>query len=155
MVDRPRLPTLLLSMVALLSGLFVLACGGDDNGARRTATPRPPAVYTSATGQSASVDPSSGPPGIEVMITGTGWPARASLIIVGDVAAVATTKPYASVTTGADGTFVTRFIFEAAPDSSELKAGRFTFIARSGLTDVELPFQIESRRPVITGPTGG
>lgn len=155
MVIRPKLRALLLiAMTLTLSSLFALGCD-DDKGSQGSTAIRPPAVYTSTTGQSASIDPSSGPPGSEIVITGSGWPARASLIIIGDVTAVATTKPYASVTTGVDGTFTTRFNFELAPDGSELKAGRFTFIARSGALDVELPFQIESRRPVITGPTGG
>jgi hypothetical protein len=145
-----------LSLLLAFAGFALLAaCGGSDSAspsatAVRSAPTRVPARVGAPT---ALLDPNNGPPGTEVTVTGAGWPARGQIQVIGD--ALPRGEPYATVTANEDGTFTAKFRLEKQPSGSDLKTGRFNLIARSGATDVELSFNVETRRPVDNLPGGG
>jgi hypothetical protein len=58
------------------------------------------------------------------------------------------------VTTDGSGSFVARFRLERKADGSELQTGRYDIIARAANVQVDVPFLVETRRP-ITGPGPG
>jgi hypothetical protein len=62
-------------------------------------------------------------------------------------------RPFETVTATADGSFTANFLLEKTPAGEELRVGRYELIARSGTTEVRLPFQVEVRRPL--GNPGG
>jgi hypothetical protein len=113
----------------------------------------PTRVPARTDGPTALLDPVNGPPGTEVTVTGAGWPARGELQVIGDV--LPRGVPYATVMVNEDGTFTAKFRLEKQPSGTDLKTGRFNMIARSGTTDVELSFNVETRRPVDNLPGGG
>ena len=150
MVGRTGLPAL-----ALLAAL-VLACSGGS-GTAGTPAPTARATATAAvatSGPRATIEPTAGPPGVFVSVTGAGWPAGATIVIAG-ASATAASAPYASLSAGTDGSFSARFRLEKAPDGSDLKVGRFDLVVRSGGTEVTLPFLVEVRRPLLPQESGG
>ena len=149
MVARPAL------FLALILGLLSLACGGSDSPdgfqtAVRTPTPR----SRSGSGPTASVDPRSGPPGIQLTVTGSGWPARASVTLTGETAPGKTARPYANLDAEADGSFTAKFRLEKTAAGDDLQVGRYDLIARSGSDEVHIPFLVEVRRPIGGGGPG-
>lgn len=141
----------LASLVVLASSLF--ACGGDDN-SNSGSTSQPTAVATRvSTGPAATLNPKSGPPGIQVTATGTGWPAGVEVAITGGAAG---SKPYTTAFTDRNGGFRASFFLEKKPDGSALETGRYDLIASAGTTNLTIPFLVEVRRPVTgPGPGGG
>jgi hypothetical protein len=149
MVSRRNLFLLLATSVVVL----LAACGGKSNDGIAAPTGQSTAVRP-ASGPTALLDPGNGPPGTEVIVTGSGWPARGEVLVLGGVTPAG--PPYATVRANDDGTFTARFRLETLPNGQDLKVGRFNLIAQSGGAQVVLPFQIESRRPVDNaGPGGG
>jgi hypothetical protein len=147
-----------LAVALAASLLFLIACGGDsdsdaDNAAPQ-ATARPAGASNPvASGPTATLSPRNGPPGTEVTISGSGWPAAATVTVVGESSSGA---PYSTVTTNDQGGFTVQFRLEKQPNGADLQIGRFNLIARSGPTEIVLPFQVDSRRPVQgPGPGGG
>lgn len=147
----------LVSLGIILCIAVFVATGCSSGGESRTVrpTPRPTtAVPTRGSGPQASIDPRSAPPGTEVAILGTGWPALSPILIT---AAENPTNapPYAQLTTDKDGSFVARFRLEKAPDGTALKVGRFNLIARGSTAAITIPFQVETPRPVRNPGDGG
>jgi hypothetical protein len=146
----------------LFAGLLALtlACGGDgassgSPGASST-QPRPTAAPARAvSGPSAVVEPRSGPPGSEVTVTGSGWPSGVQVDLTGVVPAGSKATPYATVLTDGSGAFVAHFRLEKTPDGNELQVGRFDLIARSASAEVDIPFLVETRRPIRNPGPGG
>ena len=151
--------------IALLfaAGLVTLAvaCGGDEKAPSSSSSgestpPRPTTAPTRPTsGPTAVVDPRSGPPGSELTVTGSGWPSGILVDLTGSVAAGVKAPPYATVLTDGSGGFVAHFRLETAPDGAELKVGRFDLVARSASAQVDIPFLVETRRPIRNPGPGG
>jgi hypothetical protein len=150
--------------VVKLSGVLVLvlsvllaACGGsDDSSGRSTSTTRPTSTARPLNGPTAVIEPKSGPPGTQVTISGSGWPASATITIDGVSTTGQTGKAYATVRAANDGTFRSQFLLEKAANGDELQVGRYDFFVRSGASEVDLPFLVEVRRPVrVPGGPGG
>ena len=139
------------AVLALFLALIV-GCGGGGGASSSTTAAR--ATATRATnGPAAAIDPKSGPPGTEITITGSGWPADTVITLT---AVSPDAKPYTTVLTDRSGSFRTRFFIEKKPDGSALETGRFDIIATAGSARVNVPFLVEVRRPVTgPGPGGG
>jgi hypothetical protein len=138
--------------------LLVLACGGSSS-ASPTATIRPtssrPSTPTPA-GPRASIDPRSGPPGTEVTVTGSGWPANAKIDLQARISAAEYATPYETVTADAQGGFNVQLRLEKTPDgTTTLPVGLLDLVAKSASTVVPIPFEVETRRPIAGGGPGG
>jgi hypothetical protein len=149
---------LLFAAIAVVP-LLIAACGGDDDrgsGGNSGSSPpvRTPAAAATASGPSATLSPRNGPPGTEVTVSGSGWTAGATVTVEADLPGQSV--PYSTVTANTQGAFTVQFRLEKQPNGADLQTGRFNLIARSGSTQVVLPFQVDSRRPVQgPGPGGG
>jgi hypothetical protein len=152
---------LLLGIAVIL--LLATGCsgGGDDDSssgapqsgqseARPTAAPTRP-----SNGPVASVDPKSGPPGSEVTVTGSGWPSGVLVDVTGRAPAGVKAPPYTTVVTDGSGGFVAHFRLEKTADGSELAVGRYDLIARTSSVQVDIPFLVETRRPIRNPGPGG
>ncbi len=132
--------------------LSALACGGTE---KVVATPTATAAATPS-GPSVRLEPRSGPPGTEVVVSGSGWAAGATVTVTaleGRRESVA--PPYLTVVTSAEGAFSARFRLEKTPSGAELRVGVLNLIARVDTTEVRLPFLVEVRRPVGSGAGQG
>jgi hypothetical protein len=149
--------TLLLLSAAIVS--LAIACGGNDNAPStpdQSTEARPSSVPTRApTGPTAAVEPRSGPPGSEITITGSGWPAGILIDVTGAVPAGVKAPPFATVVTDGSGGFTAHFRLETTADGAELKVGRYDLIARSSSAQVDIPFLVETRRPIRNPGPGG
>ncbi len=146
-----------LALVALVA-LVIVACGSDDGGGASAPRSRPAATSAPTrptSGPSASVEPKTGPPGTQVEVNGSGWPAKASVVLTGDASPGQTAKPYATVIVRDDGSFLGSFLLEKKADGTELGVGRYDLVIQSGSTEVRVPFQVQTRRPVAPTPSGG
>jgi len=146
-----RLRLFLLAACVLLF-MLVVACGTSSSPS--TAQTQPTARAQTAqrsSGPSARLDPEAGPPGTEVTVSGSGWTANAEVIVIGPVRG----DPYVTTRATPDGSFTAKFRLEKQPDGSELHTGRFQLIARSGATEVQIPFLVETSRPVRRPGDGG
>ena len=145
-------------MVAVVVGcLLSMACGGNDKQpANLTATPRAIATPTKVPeGVQAQVDPRHGAPGSEITISGSGWPANVQLEISGYKSRPdPTAKAYETTMTNASGSFSVSFRLEKKPDGSDLEVGGFTLVVQGGNERAEIPFLVESPRPIF-GPGPG
>jgi hypothetical protein len=147
----------------LLAGLLALAvaCGGGDkapqsNSSSQSTEARPTSAPTRpAGGPTAAVDPKSGPPGSELTVTGSGWPAGVLVDVTGTVPVGVKAPPYATVVTDGSGGFSAQFRLEKTADGAELKVGRYDLIARSSSVQVDIPFLVETRRPIRNPGPGG
>ena len=151
----------MVSRIAFLVGfiaLLITACGGSANTPAATiASDSTGAGVPTDTpaGPRAVVEPSSGPPGTEITVRGSGWEPGALIDVTGELAPGSSAAPYETVVSNADGTFSASFRLERTPDGVDLSTGRYNLIARSVSTQVSIPFLVETRRPVgSTGPTG-
>jgi hypothetical protein len=146
MVTGPRLAL----AVGVVIVLVAAACGGGS--APQVTATRAPTPVRPTNGPSAALEPNSGPPGTRITVTGSGWTPRTQVTLT---SATLSGAPYATATTGDDGSFVLSFTLEKAPDGSELRVGRFDLVAASASSRVQLPFQVEVRRPVRGPDSGG
>jgi hypothetical protein len=151
---------ILLLLSATLASLAI-ACSGDDK-APSSGSPNPgsevrptSAPTRPASGPTAAVDPRSGPPGSEITVTGSGWPAGVLVDLTGSVPAGVKAPPYATVVTDGSGGFTAHFRLETAADGAELKVGRYDLIARTSTAQVDIPFLVETRRPIRNPGPGG
>lgn len=145
-------------LVVAICAVIAAACSGGSNGSpASTAQPRTadsPPARQAGSGPTASVEPRSGPPGSEVTVTGSGWPAGVSVDVTGTLPTGVSAPPYATVVTDGSGAFVAHFRLEKTPDGTDLQTGRYNLIARTSSAAVDIPFSVETRRP-ITGPGPG
>jgi hypothetical protein len=63
-------------------------------------------------------------------------------------------EPYATATTDQSGAFSVRFRLETTPDGKDLEVGRFDLIVRSSSYEVDVPFVVETRRPIQNSGPG-
>ena len=151
-----RLASLFAVSIALIA---LVACGGSKS-TKSTSTSSSsssasaPAAQPTKTGPQASVDPKSVPPGNQIVVSGSGWPALSQVSIEAEDNPN-NGKPYAQVTTDSSGAFTTHFRMEFTPDGTPLKTGRFWLLAKGANTTVEIPFQIDTARPVKNPGDGG
>jgi hypothetical protein len=64
-------------------------------------------------------------------------------------------EPYATTTTDQSGAFSVRFRLEETPEGNDLQVGRFDLIVRSASAEVDIPFVVETRRPIQNNGPGG
>lgn len=129
----------------------VLACGDDSADSTSGGTTTQPRASATVNGPSAAVNPKSAPPGSEITISGSGWPAGTLVTLT---AGTADAKPYATALTDQSGAFKKSFFIEKLPDGSALETGRLDLVITAGTSKVEIPFIVEVRRPV-SGPGPG
>jgi hypothetical protein len=143
--------------LAAIAGLvvFATACGSDDNPTPSTggqpSSTRPPATR-SASGPSATADPTRGRPGTEVVITGDGWTPGATITISG-ASGGSTGQPYATTTATNNGSFTARFRLDRSASGGDLPPGRVNLIAASASATVTVPFEVLP--PAPGGSVGG
>jgi hypothetical protein len=136
--------------------LLLVACGGSDE--PDTATRRPEAIErpaSASSGPTASVEPHSAAPGEFITVSGTQWPPGVLIDVTGLLPAGVKADPYATTTTDQSGAFQVRFRLEKTPDGQDLEVGRFDIIVRSKANEVDIPFVIETRRPIQNSGPGG
>jgi hypothetical protein len=140
----------LLILTVLAAVLLACSSGEDDGFSRGTPsiTQGAPTATPVISGPTAMIEPSRGRPGTEVVVTGRGWPAQAT-ITIGPLLTTPgmTVQPLATVTAEANGTFTVRFRVDRT------QVGRFDLAARSGPIEVRLPFEVDP--PVPGGAPGG
>jgi hypothetical protein len=144
-------------LVCFAIAALLIACGGDDAPGTSSSprAPAPTARPTRATnGPTASVEPRSGPPGGFVTVTGASWPPGVLIDVTGVLPAGIKADPYATTTTDQSGAFSVRFRLEKTPDGEDLKVGRFDLIIRSPTQEVDLPYLVETKRPIFNNPGG-
>jgi hypothetical protein len=100
------------------------------------------------------VEPRSGPPGGFVTVTGASWPSGVLVDITGVLPPGIKADPYATTTTDQSGAFTVRFRLEKTPDGNDLEVGRFDLIVRSASNEVDIPFVVETRRPIQNNGPG-
>jgi hypothetical protein len=141
--------------VSLVSCFLLLSCRGSASAPTATSRPSSTArTSTGPTGPNATLDPRMGPPGIQVSVSGSGWPAGASVVITGETVEGQAAKPYATVTATTGGTISAAFRLEKTAGGDDLKVGPYQLILRAGATQLEVSFQVQTARPVAV-PGGG
>jgi hypothetical protein len=129
--------------------LLMIACGGSDKPNTTAQRPEPTVRPTGvSSGPTAIVEPRSGPPGGFVTVSGASWPPGVLIDVTGVLPAGSAADPYATTTTDQAGRFSVRFRLEKTPDGGDLKVGRFDLIVRSASAEVDIPFLVETRRPI-------
>ncbi len=144
---RPLIPGFFVTVLILL----VAGCGGSS-------TPTPTAVATATAtpaGPRATIDPRNGPPGIQVTVMGSGWPAGAHVDLIGALDPGQQGTPYATVVADADGNFQARFRIEKTATGADLQTGRYDVFARSGDISVDMLYLVDVRRPISEQESGG
>ena len=137
-------------LALVLSALLAGACSGDGGG--DISTTRPPVARptaASSAGPRAVIEPGSGRPGSEVVVTGSGWPAGVTITISGGGSSQ---QPYVTTTATNDGSFTARFRLDRNPAGGSLNPGRVNLVAASGAASVSLAFDVLP--PAPGGPVG-
>ena len=145
---------MILAGAGIAIAAVLIACGSNGDGSGNGGSSGPSATATRAsTGPAASLNPKSGPPGIEVTATGSGWPPGVEVAIT---AIDHSQKPYTTALTDRSGNFRASFFLEKKPDGSALETGAMQIIASAGGVEITVPYIVEVRRPVSgPGPGGG
>jgi len=147
---------LLLFLLVVLVGAAQACGGGGGSAASQDGPNRPIASATRQSGRpTAVVEPRSGPPGTEVTVIGMGWPAGVQVDVTAALPPGVTGRPYATVITDTNGAFTAQFRLEKRPDGADLQVGRFDIIARSASLQLDIPFVVETRRPIFGPGPGG
>ena len=137
-------------------GIFLAACGGDDAPSTTGQADGPTARPTRASsGPTASVEPRSGPSGSEVTVSGASWPPGVLIDVTGALPAGLKAEPFATTTTDQSGSFRVSFRLEMTADGHDLEVGRYDLIVRSASNEVDVPFLVETRRPIQNNGPGG
>ncbi|HEX5370812.1 MAG TPA: hypothetical protein VFY10_15500 [Dehalococcoidia bacterium] len=138
-------------LTTAIVALLVLACGGSS-GPAATATLRPTPVRTATptpTGPQATIDPKAGPPGTEVTVSGSGWPANTTVDLQERISTAEYSTPFQTLTTDTQGGFSVQFRIEKTPDGgATLPVGLLDLVAKSDNTIVPLPYEVQTRRPI-------
>ena len=147
-------------LTAVVLAIVAVACGGgDDNGtpSQSNPTPRPSTSATQppASGPRAAIEPREGPPGTRVTVSGSGWKPNETIDLLGGVARGETPPNYGTVTADASGAFTFSFRLETGAGGTMLQPGRFDLIVKSTASEVDVPFLVETRRPVGGNGPGG
>ena len=142
----------LFAAAAVLMVSLLAACSSGGNSSSTTTRPSATSTRSAGAGPSISLNPKSGPPGIDVTASGEGWPAGVEVSITGGVPG---SKPYATAITDRSGSFSARFFLERQPDGSALVTGRFDIIASAGETVVTTPYVVAVPRPTGGPGSGG
>jgi len=143
-----------LLIFACLAALLI-ACGDSEPSTASQAT-QPAEVPTRASsGPTASVEPRSGPPGSEITVSGVGWPPGVLIDVTGALPAGVRANPFATTTTDQSGSFSVSFRLEMTPDGDDLEVGRYNLVVRSASNQVDVPFLVETRRPLQNNGPGG
>ena len=108
-----------------------------------------------SSGPTAVVEPRSGPPGTEVKISGSGWPSDVAIAVTGNLQAGVNADPFATAVTDDSGAFTVRFRLEETPNGKDLEVGPYNLTVRSATAEVNLPFQVQTRRPIQNSGPGG
>ena len=136
--------------------VFLVACSGDDASSTTVQQAEPAARPTRASsGPTASVEPRSGPPGSEITVSGASWPPGVLIDVTGLLPAGIRADPFATTTTDQSGSFRVSFRLEKTPDGNDLEVGRYDLIVRSRGNEVDVPFLVETRRPIQNNGPGG
>jgi hypothetical protein len=64
-------------------------------------------------------------------------------------------QPYVTVTADNDGFWVTRIRLDRTPSGEAIRVGRFDLAARSGNTEVRIPFEVQPPLPGGGGAGSG
>jgi hypothetical protein len=83
------------------------------------------------------------------------WPPGVLIDVTGVLPPGTKAEPYATTTTDQAGAFSVRFRLETTPDGQALEVGRFDLIVRSASAEVDVPFVVETRRPIQNQGPGG
>ena len=143
-------------LVFAVAAVFLAACGGDDPPNTTARQSDPDARPTRASsGPTASVEPRSGPPGSEITVSGASWPPGVLIDVTGILPAGIRADPFATTTTDQSGSFRVSFRLEKTPDGNDLEVGRYDLIVRSRANEVDVPFLVETRRPIQNNGPGG
>ncbi len=138
--------------------VVAVACGGGGNDtstqARPTSRPSTTATQRPA-GPQAAIEPKEGPPGTRVTVTGSGWNPNEPIDLLGAVARGETPPSYGTITADATGGFSFSFRLETGAGGAALQPGRFDVIVKSAAGEVDIPFLVESRRPIGSNGPGG
>jgi hypothetical protein len=138
-------------LTTALIALLALGCGGSS-GPAATATLRPTPIRTATptpTGPQATIDPKAGPPGTEVTVSGSGWPANATINLQERISTVQYSQPFQTITTDGQGGFSVQFRIEKAPGGgTTLPVGLLDLVAKSDNTIVPIPYEVQTRRPI-------
>jgi hypothetical protein len=142
--------------VLLVGGLLLVACSGDDTPSRSAQDSQPDTEPTRASsGPTASVQPRSGPPGSEIIVSGASWPPGSLIDVTGALPPGTRAEPYATTTTDQAGSFSVSFRLETTPDVQDLEVGHYNLVVRSASNAVNVPFLVETRRPIQNNGPGG
>lgn len=146
-------------LLTFVLAMVAVACGGSgDSGTTQsnpTSRPNASATTGSPSGPRAVIEPREGPPGTRVTVSGTGWEPNANIDLLGGVARGETPPSYGTIRADASGGFTYTFRLETGAGGAALQPGRFDLIVKSSANEIDLPFLVETRRPVGGGGPGG
>ena len=84
-----------------------------------------------------------------------GWPPGVLIDVTGALPAGVRANPFATTTTDQSGSFSVSFRLEMTPDGDDLEVGRYNLVVRSASNQVDVPFLVETRRPLQNNGPGG
>jgi len=146
-------------LTAVVLALVAVACGGGDGDTTTLSNPssRPSTSATErpTSGPRAVIEPREGPPGTRVTVSGSGWKPNETIDLLGGVARGETPPTYGTVTADSSGAFSFSFRLETGAGGTTLQPGRFDLIVKSTANEVDVPFLVETRRPVGSNGPGG
>jgi len=146
-------------LTAVVLAAVAVACGGGDSDSTRqgnpTSRPSTSATERPTSGPRAMIEPREGPPGTRVTVSGSGWKPNETIDLLGGVARGETPPTYGTVTADSSGAFSFSFRLETGAGGTTLQPGRFDLIVKSTANEVDVPFLVETRRPVGSNGPGG
>ena len=144
-------------LTAVVLAMVAVACGGGDTTTQSdpTSRPRTSATEPQTSGPRAAIEPREGPPGTRVTVSGSGWKPNETIDLLGGVARGETPPTYGTVTADSSGAFSFSFRLETGAGGTTLQPGRFDLIVKSTANEVDVPFLVETRRPVGSNGPGG
>jgi hypothetical protein len=147
--------------LVLLSGLVALllaGCGGSSNSSSPASRSDASPIRSgpTSTGPTAMIDPRMGPPGTQVVVSGTNWPAGSSVVITGETAAGQNPVLFSTVQADRAGAFSASFRLEKTAGGDDLKVGPYQLVVRAASgVETRVSFQVQTARPVPPTPGGG
>ena len=147
---RPT-PLLLFAVLAAL----LIACSGDSESSSSQATQPTPRPTRASSGPAAIVEPRHGPPGSEITVIGSSWPPGVLIDVTGILPPGVSADPFATTTTDQSGNFRVSFRLETTVDGQDLDVGRYDLVVRSESNEIDIPFLVDTRRPIQNQGPGG